>query len=60
MTPHLDHAQMNGRHWCWASGCWREWSHLHADWLPSGAPPAEAQFFNYREHILSRFKGVAA
>ena len=42
-TPHLDHAELDGRKWAWAAGCWREWSDREANWLPSPPPPAEAQ-----------------
>lgn len=52
MTPLLDHAELGDRRWAFAAGCWREWSTAQANWLPSTPPPAEAHFFNYREHIL--------
>lgn len=51
-TPHLDHAELNGRKWAWVASCWREWSDREANWLPSTPPPAEARFFNYRERLL--------
>jgi hypothetical protein len=50
--PHLDHATKDGRKWQWSAGCWREWSDVQANWLPSLPPPADAEFFNYREWIL--------
>lgn len=59
-SPHLDHAELEDRRWCWVAGCWREWSAVHAEWRPSEAPPADARLFNYREHILGRCKGGVA
>lgn len=49
--PHLDHAELGNREWTYV-GCWREWNDARAEWEPSAPPPPEAQFFNYREHIL--------
>ncbi len=49
--PHLDHAGHDGREWTYV-GCWREWNDARAEWEPSAPPPAEAEFFIYRERIL--------
>jgi len=48
---HFDHAELGDREWTYV-GCWREWNDARAEWEPSAPPPPEAQFFNYREHIL--------
>lgn len=57
--PGLDHAELNDRRWAWAAGCWREWSDVQADWLPSAPPPTEAEHCNYRRHILGSKAGAS-
>ena len=52
-SPHLDHATLGPHRWAYVAGCWRQWSDVHADWLPSAPPPPEARRFSYRERVLS-------
>jgi hypothetical protein len=50
--PHLNHATHNGHEWHLLQGVWRRWDSICSEWIPGPPPPPEAQFFNYRKHIL--------
>ena len=49
--PYLDHARLGDREWTYVNG-WREWNDARTEWEMSAPPPPDAEFFNYRKHIL--------